>query len=78
MDEDQCDLPRYWPTIDDALRRAMYDQGVHVKLMTSYWSHTHEDQVRFISSLAAINGTSKGSIEVVGGSTTTQQIFGTM
>ena len=73
MDEDQCDLlPRYWSTIDDALRSAMYDRGIHVKLMTSYWPHTSEDQVHFVSSLAAINGTSKGSMETVSVSTTTQ------
>ena len=61
--------PRYWADIDDALRTAMYDRGIDVKLLASYWPHTPEYQVLFIKSLAAINGTSKGSMETV----TTQQ-----
>ena len=69
-DDDVTFSPRYWATIDDALRTAMYDRGVDVKLLTSYWPHTSEDQVRFVSSLAAINGTSKGSMETVGVATT--------
>ena len=53
----------------------MYDRGIDVKLLTSYWPHTTESQVRFVSSLAAINGTSKGSMETVG-IATTQYRFG--
>ena len=42
----------------------------YVKLLTSYWPHTHECQVHFISNLATIKRTSKGSMEIVGVATT--------
>ena len=58
---------RFWPTVDDALRRAAYDRGVHVRFMGSIWNHTSPDQVRFLSSLAALSGTGSrnGTIEAV-------------
>jgi hypothetical protein len=31
---------RYWPVIDDALRRAAFDRRVSVKLLISYWNNT--------------------------------------
>ena len=75
-DHNVVSFPRYWSDIDDALRTAMYDRGIDVKLLASYWSHTPEYQVLFIKSLAAINGTStKGSMETVGIATAQQCVW---
>ncbi|EDV29180.1 uncharacterized protein TRIADDRAFT_18345, partial [Trichoplax adhaerens] len=55
---------KYWPVIDDALRDAMFNRGVNVKVMGSYWNHTRSNMIRFLKSLASIDGTSKGSMQV--------------
>ena len=69
MPDDDHDVvifsPRYWEDIGNALHTAMYNRGIDVKLLASYWPHTPKYQVLFISSLAAINETSKGSMETV-------------
>jgi phospholipase D3/4 len=56
---------RYWPTIDDALRRAVVERGVHVLLLTAAL-HYAPIALRFQQSLASIN-TINGSVHVVGG-----------
>ena len=58
-------MARYWPVIDDALRDAMFNRGVNVKVMGSYWNHTYPNMIRFLKSLASVDGTSKGSMQVV-------------
>ena len=65
---DPLSLPRrYWPVVDDALRRAAYDRGVHVRFLGSFWEHTSPDQVKFLASLAADNpvGRYNGTIQAV-------------
>ena len=47
---------RYWAVIDDALRAAVYERGVTVRLMGSYWNHTDKDMVAFLASLSTIRG----------------------
>ena len=53
--------------MDDALRRAAYDRGVHVRFLGSVWEHTSPDQIKFLASLAAMSGTGVrgGTIETV-------------
>ncbi|KAK3092765.1 hypothetical protein FSP39_006993 [Pinctada imbricata] len=43
---------RYWPVIDDAIRRAAFDRGVNVSLLISYWKHTWQDMQKYLKSLA--------------------------
>lgn len=48
----QFSSPRkYWPVIDDALRRAAFDRGVSVKLLISYWNNTWEEMPLYLKSL---------------------------
>ena len=63
-----CSLThRYWPVVDDALRRAAYDRGVHVRFLGSVWEHTAPDQIKFLASLAADSpiGSMNGTIQAV-------------
>ncbi|XP_013784651.1 phospholipase D3-like isoform X2 [Limulus polyphemus] len=46
---------RYWPVIDDALRKAAVERRVHVRLLASWWNHTRPSMLYFIQSLAALN-----------------------
>ncbi|XP_041353622.1 5'-3' exonuclease PLD3-like [Gigantopelta aegis] len=41
---------KFWPVIDDALRRAAFDRGIRVYLLTSYWSHTEKNMPVFLKS----------------------------
>ncbi|EFO28062.2 phospholipase D [Loa loa] len=47
---------RYWPVIDDALRKAAYN-GIEVKLLISKWKTTRPTLFAFLKSLAVINST---------------------
>ena len=58
-------LNRYWPNIDDALRRAAFDRKVQVRLMASLWNHTRFDMKFYLRSLAALNGANFASVQVV-------------
>ncbi|KAH8410343.1 hypothetical protein KR009_012353 [Drosophila setifemur] len=42
---------RYWPFIDDALRRAAVERGVSVKLLISWWKHSNPSEDRYLKSL---------------------------
>lgn len=56
---------RYWPVIDDALRRAVIERGVEVKLLAAAL-HFVPQTLRFLKSLESLNGMNpKGSIQVV-------------
>lgn len=46
----------YWPLIDNALRRAVTERRVNVRLMASHWSHTRKSLNLFLKSLSALNG----------------------
>ncbi|VDN06890.1 unnamed protein product [Thelazia callipaeda] len=47
---------RYWPLIDDVLRKAAFS-GIHVKLLVSKWRHTRPTLFAFMKSLEVINST---------------------
>ena len=53
--------------IDDALKSAMYNRGVKVRMMGSIWEYTEPDMIKFLQSLQSVNATGKcnGSLEVV-------------
>ena len=56
--------------IDDALRSAVFNKGITVRLMGSLWNHTGPDMIKFLRSLQSINNTGqfngvKGVLEVV-------------
>ena len=48
--------PKFWPAIDDALRAAALERGVRVRLLASHWDHTRPAMVRFLRSLADLDG----------------------
>ena len=50
---------RYWPIIDDALRKAAFDRHVTVKLLVSYWDHTWDEMFAYLWSLQELNYHSK-------------------
>ncbi|XP_015706275.2 phospholipase D3-like [Coturnix japonica] len=57
---------RFWPPIDDALRRAVFERGVRLKLLLGCWAHSKAAMFPFIKSLAAISDNRTGySAQVV-------------
>ncbi|RWR99733.1 hypothetical protein B4U79_00758 [Dinothrombium tinctorium] len=44
---------KYWPVIDDALKRVVIEKGVSVKLLISHWKQTPTNMMVFLQSLAA-------------------------
>lgn len=48
-------LCRFWPVIDDALRKAAIDNRVSVKLLISYWKHSRPSEDFYLRSLADIS-----------------------
>lgn len=57
---------RFWPVIDDALRRASLERGVEIRIMASWWNHSNPDMVKYLNSLAALSGAMKAKVSVVG------------
>jgi phospholipase D3/4 len=55
---------RFWPLIDDALRKVSLERGVRVRLLASMWNHTRSDMIHFLRSLAADSGAMKADIQV--------------
>jgi len=56
---------KYWNVIDDALRVAMYDRGIVIKLLISKWVHTSSEQLVFLKSLNEFGKMkNNGSIQV--------------
>ncbi|CAM9881324.1 5'-3' exonuclease PLD3-like isoform X1 [Lampetra fluviatilis] len=53
-------LPRYWPAIDESLRRAAYERRVHVKLLVGCWHYTRTSMFIFLRSLQALSDNSTG------------------
>ncbi|KAH8323528.1 hypothetical protein KR067_013022 [Drosophila pandora] len=54
---------RYWPFIDDALRRAAVERGVVVKLLISWWKHSNPSEDRYLKSLLDI-ASKKDNIDI--------------
>jgi len=42
---------KFWPVIDDALRRAAIERGVRVELLMSKWDHTRPSMYKYLQSL---------------------------
>ncbi|XP_058715936.1 5'-3' exonuclease PLD3 isoform X2 [Poecile atricapillus] len=46
---------RFWPAIDERLRRAAFERGVRVRVMAGCWPHSRPAMFPFLKSLAAVN-----------------------
>ncbi|XP_053577736.1 5'-3' exonuclease PLD3 [Bombina bombina] len=56
---------RFWPEIDDHLRKAVYEKRINVRLLISCWKNSNPAMFPFLTSLAALNSTkSHYNIEV--------------
>ncbi|XP_018088791.1 5'-3' exonuclease PLD3 isoform X2 [Xenopus laevis] len=56
---------RYWPDIDNHLRKAIYERNVHVCLLISCWQSSRPSMFTFLRSLAALySNKSNYNIEV--------------
>ncbi|KAA3679924.1 phospholipase D3/4 [Paragonimus westermani] len=55
---------RYWPPIDDALRRAAVDRDVEVRLLVSRWPYTSPTMTKYLTSLKALNGIRRSRIRI--------------
>ncbi|MEE6491207.1 hypothetical protein FKM82_016129 [Ascaphus truei] len=56
---------RFWPEIDNRLRKAVYEKHIHVRLLISCWGNSNPSMFPFLKSLAALNNSkSHYSIEV--------------
>ncbi|NWT49192.1 PLD3 Phospholipase, partial [Chroicocephalus maculipennis] len=45
---------RFWPAIDNRLRRAVFERGVKVRLLAACWRHSSPAMFPFLRSLAAL------------------------
>lgn len=45
---------RFWPAIDDRLRKAVFERGVRVRLLAGCWPHSRAAMFPFLKSLAAV------------------------
>ena len=59
------DCFRFWPVIDNALRKASLERGVQVRVLASLWNHTKPDMIHFLRSLTDISGAMKADVQVV-------------
>ncbi|XP_051627866.1 5'-3' exonuclease PLD3-like [Manacus candei] len=56
---------RFWPPIDEQLRRAMVERGVAVRLLVGCWEHSNHQMFPFLHSLAALaNGGTGFDVQV--------------
>jgi len=46
---------RYWPDIDDHVRRLAIDKGIKIRLLVSHWNHTPPAMISFLKSLTDIS-----------------------
>ena len=54
---------RFWPVIDDELKRAAIDRRIDVRVMASNWKHTNKGMSQYLCSLAADNSMPTGTRE---------------
>lgn len=52
--------PRYWPYIDDALRKAAIERKVSLRLLISLWDHSRPSEEYFLHSLEALSNALTG------------------
>lgn len=58
---------RFWPAIDDRLRKAVFERGVRLRLLAGCWQHSHASMFPFLKSLAAVaDNHTRYNVEVVG------------
>uniref|UniRef100_A0A8D0DJX0 5'-3' exonuclease PLD3 n=1 Tax=Salvator merianae TaxID=96440 RepID=A0A8D0DJX0_SALMN len=56
---------RFWPVIDDHLRKAAYERNVRIRLLIGCWKHSKPDMFPFLRSLAAMqDNRTQNSVEV--------------
>ncbi|KAM4696663.1 5'-3' exonuclease PLD3 [Rhinophrynus dorsalis] len=53
--EEFSDRKKYWPAIDDHLRKAVYERHVDVRLLISCWKNSRPNMFTFLRSLAALH-----------------------
>lgn len=46
---------QFWPTIDNAIRKAALENKVKIKMLISWWQHSRASQDYFLRSLAALS-----------------------
>ncbi|XP_013038556.3 5'-3' exonuclease PLD4 isoform X1 [Anser cygnoides] len=46
---------RYWPTIDNALRRVAFNYRVQIRLLVSCWTHSDPAMLHYLRSLSALD-----------------------
>ena len=46
---------RFWPDIDNHIKRLAIDKGIRIRLMVSHWSHSPAAMRPFLKSLADIS-----------------------
>ncbi|UYV65855.1 PLD4 [Cordylochernes scorpioides] len=46
---------KFWPVLDNALRKAAVENRIQVRLMGSHWNHTRPAMSHFLRSLSALN-----------------------
>ncbi|XP_059497564.1 5'-3' exonuclease PLD3 [Stegostoma tigrinum] len=49
-----CEPPRFWPAIDDRLRKAACERRVSVRLLISCWQHTYQPMFIYLKSLSVL------------------------
>ena len=47
--------PKFWPVIDDALKRAAIERGIEVKLLLSNWTSTRPQMKDYLRSLTDLS-----------------------
>ncbi|XP_054828224.1 5'-3' exonuclease PLD4 [Eublepharis macularius] len=47
--------PRYWPTIDNALRSVAIGHNVHIRLLVSCWVHSDPSMFHYLESLRSLS-----------------------
>lgn len=56
---------KFWPVIDDALKRAVIERGVTVRLLASHWTSTRAQMIVFLKSLQAFSSWSSKKVTSV-------------
>ena len=56
---------KFWPLIDDALKKVVIERGIKIRLLVSIWKHSRPSLIHFLRSLDAFRSYSESaSIEV--------------
>ncbi|KAK6633606.1 hypothetical protein RUM44_004213 [Polyplax serrata] len=53
---------RFWPDIDNALRKAVVENNVKLRLLISQWKNTKPIMIPFLKSLLALNNVTKNAV----------------